>query len=505
MMEAFRVAPTAMVERLDPGHYRPVLVENDALLRRFGARDLGELYLRSGIGHTAAVTPHYTSTEDGVAFVSGGCIVDGHLDMDGAARIQRSAHAGIMSGSRLEPGWVLFVRKGELGNSAIVPPGTEVNCSSEVMFLEMRPDEDSGFVSSYFNSRHGRMAFLRQQRGMMITSISLYDVPALPVPKVQRDAARYIGDKIRQAERLRARARSMRRQLGDLLSLPELHEALRTEDRRANRVAASDLNTRLDAKYYGPHAMAVLQATGANSVEIGKLVQEVSNGFEHREFEVDGTPYITVTEVSGGRLALATAPRLGSGVSIPEKARIDTCCALVVRTGSIGVAVPVFDDDTYAAISSHLIRLRFTSKQEAAVVAAFLNSEAGRILLRKISYGAVQPQIGQDELLSLPLPRVLLDRSESILQALKTEDRAVRAAERLTSAAKSIVEQLIEGRITEADLVAAQKALEAGDRSADRAILRALWQGEALRAKPLIPDLDELYALLDEPDGETNG
>ena len=68
--------------------------------------------------------------------------------------------------------------------------------------------------------------------------------------------------------------------------------------------------------------------------------------------------------------------------------------------------------------------------------------------------------------------------------------------------ATTLVENLIDGRLAEADLVTAQKALEAGDRSADREILKSLRQSEAPDAKPLIPDVDALYSLLDGSEGQ---
>jgi type I restriction enzyme S subunit len=72
----------------------------------------------------------------------------------------------------------------------------------------------------------------------------------------------------------------------------------------------------------------------------------------------------------------------------------------------------------------------------------------------------------------------------------------------LTLTAQTLVEHLIDGRLTEADLVAAQKGLEAGDRSGDREILKALRQSAAADAKPLIADVDALYALLDESEAK---
>ena len=69
----------------------------------------------------------------------------------------------------------------------------------------------------------------------------------------------------------------------------------------------------------------------------------------------------------------------------------------------------------------------------------------------------------------------------------------------LTTAAKLLVEALIEGQVSESDLVAAQKALEAGNRSADREILSRLTRKgmDVASEPPLFPDLDGLYNALD--------
>ena len=73
-------------------------------------------------------------------------------------------------------------------------------------------------------------------------------------------------------------------------------------------------------------------------------------------------------------------------------------------------------------------------------------------------------------------------------------------AEKLTTAAKLLVEALIEGKVTEAELVLAQEALERGDATADRALLRRLTrQGLDVPGQPpLFPDLDALYTLLNQ-------
>ena len=59
---------------------------------------------------------------------------------------------------------------------------------------------------------------------------------------------------------------------------------------------------------------------------------------------------------------------------------------------------------------------------------------------------------------------------------------------------------LIEGDLSEDDLTAAQRALEAGNRDLDRAILSRLTRKgfDVTGEPPLFPDLDALYAAIDE-------
>ena len=65
----------------------------------------------------------------------------------------------------------------------------------------------------------------------------------------------------------------------------------------------------------------------------------------------------------------------------------------------------------------------------------------------------------------------------------------------LTTAAKYLVEALIEGKITETELENAQTALQKGDIEPDKAILAKLTRKgyDIANEPPLFPDLDALY------------
>jgi type I restriction enzyme S subunit len=120
--------------------------------------------------------------------------------------------------------------------------------------------------------------------------------------------------------------------------------------------------------------------------------------------------------------------------------------------------------------------------------------------LNPVATGSTHPRIDREDVLDLLVP--WHDRHEALGRKLQTAQACYFASATLTATATTLVEHLIDGRITEADLVAAQKALDGSDRNADREILKALQRSDAPDAKPLIADVDALYTLLDEPEAQ---
>ena len=75
----------------------------------------------------------------------------------------------------------------------------------------------------------------------------------------------------------------------------------------------------------------------------------------------------------------------------------------------------------------------------------------------------------------------------------------------LTNAARQLIESLIDGKISENELIQAQQTLEKGDNTLDRQILGRLKRdGIDSDGVPLFNDLDQLYALLNEASDQKN-
>ncbi|HGU7885223.1 TPA: restriction endonuclease subunit S [Escherichia coli] len=404
---------------------------------------------------------------------------------------------------KLGYGDIVITRSGSgtIGRASIYCYNEEAYTNDHLFIV--RPDKaDSHYICSFLNSFHGQRlleAGVSGSTGQL--NLSNEHIKSIPLFRPDDKAQKYIGDKVRQAEQLRAWAKRLALSIEDLLtSSDDYLSACRTPEKKITRPQLSDLSNRLDPKYYGNKAIAVHRFTRKTGTPLAALIKSVANGFEERSFIENGLAYITVSEVSSGRLDAQSAPKISNSIDVPQKAVIHETCVLVVRTGSIGTAVKVHALDKGCAISSHLIRLEFEDEETAAAVAVFLNSSAGKVLLHKISYGAVQPQIGQEELLALNIPEYVLNEKTQCLALLNSYELAIRSSKSLTVSAKNLVEALIEGQLTEQQLIQAQQALEDGDNSFDQAILSKLSaEGYAIEgATPLFSDVDELYSLLEE-------
>lgn len=458
------------------------------------------------LGITGTIAKDYVSadTKDAVPYVSTKQVKGLHAYMDDAKYISKEADIE-WAKCRVDDGDIIINKSGNVGAAAVLccAPYKYVNSVSDIINIKLDKTAsiDRDFLVVYLNSPYGQKQLQRLSGGAIFSHVSLHAIPDIRVYHSDIKAQKFIGDKVRQAEQLRAWAKRLALSIEDLLtSSDDYLSACRTHEKKTTRPQLSDLSNRLDPKYYGNKAIAVHRFTRKTGTPLAALIKSVANGFEERSFIENGLAYITVSEVSSGRLDAQSAPKISKSINVPQKAVIHETCVLVVRTGSIGTTVKVHALDKGCAISSHLIRLEFEDEETAAAVAVFLNSSAGKVLLHKISYGAVQPQIGQEELLDLNIPEYVLNEKTQCLALLNSYELAIRASKSLTVSAKNLVEALIEGQLTEQQLIQAQQALEDGDNSLDQAILSKLSaEGYAIEgATPLFSDVDELYRLLED-------
>jgi hypothetical protein len=436
------------------------------------------------------------------------------------------------SRSSVLPRDVLIGIAGSLGCIAVVPREIEpanLNQSVARLRANIGDGEDPEWIAAFLASSYGQAILLRRSVGSVQQHLNLGDLPEIPVVNPASTVRKYVGEKVRQAERLRAKAQNLltsATRLVDLLIDGEMTEdQIKAHDFDHGRLASPqqqdhcrrakhartrhvELTNRIDAWYYQPHLVSAYQKIKASGncqilADVIDNDRDVKGGATPlgAEYIAGGTVrFYRTSEVSG--LAVHSA----HAVFISEeqdramtRSRLAEGDVLLTITGAdFGHAGVITKRHLPGNISQHSVRFRPTI--DPSYLVAYLESSYGQRMIWRQAYGATRPAIDypgvKSLLIRVPDPAVQTVIGDAVRSGVLARD----CASWLVSGAKLLVEALIEGKVTEDELVNAQKALERGDRAIDHAILSRLTEDgiDVADKPPLFADLDALYAIIDE-------
>ncbi|HFP3281827.1 TPA: restriction endonuclease subunit S [Escherichia coli] len=500
MDKFFRTNSSILVERLDPNFYQPSLVENDKLIKSKGWVELQSLYEASGIGNTSAVERYYSEAADSIPYISGKVIKSFNIDLDECQRISLDSHKNELTKSALKPTDVLVIRKGDMGNACVVPSEVnEANCSSEVIYLKMKASSDPYYLVSYLNCDQGQKAFKRLGRGTIIPGVSLLDVPRLPIPKVSEFVQKYIGDKVRQAEQLRAWAKLLRTSVDAHLN--SLNLPINEPPALLNRVSAQTMEDRLDPRPYRTHYLCLVREIEklphdsiSTLVELASGCPVSSNDF----LENSGIPLVRIRNIGFDDFI-----GLDTGVSqdVYQDATKYQAKDKMIVVGMDGIfRSQFFISDELPMLVNQRVAMLSPQNIRGELLTHWLNRPEGQMQLNQWAVKTTVEHTSLSDIGRVLIPRLDKSLENKLADYLLNARLAYRYAKFLTQVAKPLVEALIEGQLTEQQLIQAQQALEDGDNSFDQAILSKLSaEGYAIEgATPLFSDVDELYSLLEE-------
>lgn len=532
-------------------HFNQVTLENCVTNIRNAISDLtsnGSFEFLRGIQFNNA---------NGIPYVRTQNLMDGYIDFSDGIYVDLKCK-DMVAKSLCETGDLIVCRKGKVGAASAISADMHGAAISEnVTRFRLDNSYDADFLATFLNSNHGRMRFLREATGVIQKWINNEKLRQIRVIRIDSSAEKYIGDKVRQAEQLRVWAKRLYRipafidafiqgalplSLTDLLfslikksnndAIKELTKFLALNIEYAqmkqnfqdfieknkmgsvdiereffhiNTVSTSAIEDFLSAQTYRPaitdafdkitsKKFSTLQSISLEPIRQGAtpkfsaIGKKCIKSKQTRDLFLDETGYEIVD------------PNDEQNKRIVRLKRNDI---LVTRqgAGTVGRASIFLDDEeTYITDSLFLVRID-PAKANPAFVAGFLRSYTGQRLIEKGVYGSTgQLNLSSTALRNIPILDVPLEFQNFLGETLCTADTLFKLSTRLTQSAKTLVEALIEGQLTERQLIQAQQALEDGDNSLDQAILSKLSaEGYAIEgATPLFSDVDELYSLLEE-------
>ncbi len=494
-MEAHRISSKLLRHRLNADYYSREALENDDRVRRYGCVTLGSKFNHADSGY--GVLPgseEYLPDGKGVGLVRGGDLQLGAINPPGVnAPLSYQTDWTI-----LRKGDVLLLIKGAcidspegVGLVGDLEAGRIFNGSCYRIRLS---GYDSGYFVAYCLTR---FFLIQKKREIANTGISYNDEDSINDYLVPNSASRvqtYIGDKVRHAERLRAQARTLehgfadaiRQQFSDVFGEPKAFG-------RSSLVAAAHLRRDLNPGAFNPERLRIRaeiqKGGGRELIDVASIEATVTDSFGPDD------EYIGLDSVSSATSQLA--PVKVAQAEIEGVAR-------VLREGPvISKLRPYLNKVGYIPAelansvgSTELLCVRPRTGVSGWFIYGVLKLQCTVRQFQPLANGSTLPRIDAEDILEVMVP--WHNDAELLGQALERAQAMYFAAEKLTSASKHLVEALVEGKVTEAELVAAQDALERGDDIADRALLRRLTREglDAVGKPPLFPNLDVLYALL---------
>lgn len=500
-MHTSRTTATALdTKRIDPDYYAPVHLADEALIRSKGAVELGSGG-RLFAGPFGSELPTSVFVKEGIPLFRVGNIGELEIDERDLARIPERLH-GELSSSEVRPGDLLIV-KASVGEKLCIVPDYVHRANITQHIIGMRPNGllDMGYAAALLFSSYGRRQLQRRALGALIQYLGVQESRTVLVPRLCDDAQQYIGAKVRQAETLRTWARTS---VGSILADYEsVTLGLARDAKCHSRVSGKHLRDRLDAEHYPDDVLQFFQALEPSRVAtIQRLSHEVFSGSTLSPSEEQASA-LQATVATLGPIFLND--RLRNVVPPREQGKLlqthDLAIAAAAHTASyIGrdVTYCVADDQIYPSTEVLVIRPA-TGGVPSTWLWCFLKSRLGyrqiQACVRGITAHAYPDDICH---VRVPLPGAeVADRFHSYDDTMVLANKATKLAKALTNSARFLVEALIEGKVTEAELIAAGK-----DPDADRALLvRLRDDGLDGAGTRLFPDIDALLELIEQVQG----
>lgn len=395
---------------------------------------------------------------------------------------------------------------GSIGRVSIYYGENNPITNQHIARMSVKAGTDEGYLACFLRSWWGERA-LEQGVAGSTGQINMVNEHVRSIPVYLPDilAQKYIGDKVRQAELLRAWAKSVQVEIKAYFDelMPDLD--LKTNVYKA---PIDSLGNRLDAIFYLPRYVDLDSYLATKPDKVRSLADYLENkisgpAIPSNQFYSNGSGVLVLQtkDIRENYIDQKTCAKITQENAVDLKRfQVSAGTLLMGMSGTIGRTALLFDEADSFIINQRVAALVLKDVKIAGYLCAYLNHSFGRLQLQRYSVGGVQANIGLSEITSAKIlveDRVYAEKiSELFIESLI----ANKLATALTEAAKVLVESLIEGQLTEQQLIQAQQALEDGDNSLDQAILSKLSaEGYAIEgATPLFSDVDELYSLLEE-------
>ena len=337
---------------------------------------------------------------------------------------------------RVRKGQILMTCSGTIGKVSLVS-NTLDNCifSHDLLRINCNNDLDIGYIYTYLKSRVGNKILLTNSYGAVITHIEPEHLASVPIPNAPEEIKKKIHDLIMRSYELRDESNELldkaEQILVDELKLPPIEEMLTAEDTvETFNVKLSELNKRADASYHVPVVKAIVKHLKEHAGELTTIGDEriskkiiLAGVFKRTYVEEEyGYPFLGGKEIT--QLNPKTEKYLSKAVHkarYEKELRVSENMILVSDRGTIGTVALVPKHWNNYAVSQNVLKVIPSNNNIAGYLYVFLNSEYGKLLTCRETYGSVVDMIDNHSLATIEFPLLKDKTKQSQINALALE------------------------------------------------------------------------------------
>jgi type I restriction enzyme, S subunit len=323
----------------------------------------------------------------------------------------------LLDAIRIKAGWTLISCSGTIGNTIYVHSHMDGMTGSQHI-MRVAPDPERilpGYLYAFLSSRLGYNLVTKGTYGAVVQHIEPHHIADIPIPRFDLSIEQRIHELIERAASLRVEAngelRAIQYDTVTALGLPTTFSAPYDHSRACDARLLSSHALRLDAYYYIGYAGQAADAVHEIALpqrKLSEIATEIFNPniFKRIYVESEGMPYLMGAEV------YELHPKASHYISrnTPDLERYVLREGMIIiqdagqRYGLLGT--PIYANRTLdgKAATNNMIRIVSPDKVTAGYLFAFLDTDVGRRLIVRESYGSSLPHIFPPWLGSIPIP-----------------------------------------------------------------------------------------------------
>ena len=506
------VNTTELEKRLDAPVYDPKVLFIRRMVKKMGGRNLEDLCIKieSGpFGSNAKADDFYS--DKGLSFIRPVNISSNVFSDEQIVFVPKDLIEE--AGLKIYHGENIYF--GRVGNPCVAYINGETSISPNIIIGVVDSTiADAAFLYIQCASFIGILQLLSQLKVVAQPTTGTIAVKKMWCLTPNLQAQKYIGNKVRQAESLRDLKKSNITYVRDILDqeLPGHPEISPLNNTISSKVLR---NQGWGCRAYRKHRLnlreAIKQRSHSKVADIASIKSGCPVPGKEMKREDVSIPLIKNGDIKEFTFDNPTKDMISAEYYVQNpNYHAKSGMVVVCLDGEIR-AQYFLDEDLPALVNQRVAMVQpigNTPQEERPIspelLSAWLNHPCLQEQLLQWSVKTTVEHISNEIVKDVLIPRMTKDVEDKLTQRIKTYRQADYYAHKLTTAAKYLVEALIEQKITEEDLIKAQEALEDGDITKDKAILKRLTvQGlDVVDAQPLFPDIDRLYELLQQSNSE---